>query len=191
MVSPSPMQPARPPDWSRGRARCWSSRVAASSRAFRGPARRPCPRRPRRTACRRQAATTVSMRFSTSQTRRTISSTRSTGTLISTIADISFSFRMSSRKVPVATSLISDVIGFFFSKATPASASAQHIELNLTHPDADTGTAELDREAGFAGLDAAADVVGLHLFGTAPFDARRFVRHARDRRTPAARRAAR
>ena len=34
---------------------------------------------------------------------------------------------MSSRSVPVATSVISDVIGFFFSKSTPAWASAQHI----------------------------------------------------------------
>ena len=56
-----------------------------------------------------------------------ISSVRSTGTLISTIADSTFSSRMSSRMVPVATSVISDVTGFFFSKATPAFASAQHI----------------------------------------------------------------
>ena len=58
--------------------------------------------------------------FSISQTSRMISSVRSTGTLISTIADINFSPRMSSRSVPVLTSVISDVIGFFFSKCTPA-----------------------------------------------------------------------
>jgi hypothetical protein len=73
------------------------------------------------------SATTVSTRFSTSHTSRTISSTRSTGTLISTMADMSFSLRMSSRRVPVGTSVISDVMGFRFSNVTPASASAQHM----------------------------------------------------------------
>jgi hypothetical protein len=56
-----------------------------------------------------------------------ISSVREIGTLISTMADISFSLRMSSRIVPVAGSFMSEVIGLRFSKATPAFASAQHI----------------------------------------------------------------
>src|SRR5581483_5485436 len=72
-------------------------------------------------------ATTVSMRFSTSHTSRIISSVRSTAVLISTIAESSFSLRISSRKVPVDTSVIKDVTGFFRSKLTPALAKAQHI----------------------------------------------------------------
>ena len=75
--------------------------LRACSRAARAPARprvsSPCSSQRVPTP----SATTVSTRFSTSQTRRMISSVRSTGTLISTIADISFSLRMSSRSVPV------------------------------------------------------------------------------------------
>src|SRR5450432_4051307 len=96
------------PSRSRMGASTWSSPS--------GPQRVPTPR-----------ATTVSNSFSASQTSRTISSVRATGTLISTIADISFSPRMSSRSVPLPTSVISDVIGFRFSKDTPAAPSRQHI----------------------------------------------------------------
>src|ERR1700675_4161194 len=72
-------------------------------------------------------ATTVSICFSTSHTRRIISSVRSALVLISTMAERTFSSRMSSLIVPVDTSLIKEVTGFFFSKETPAFASAQHI----------------------------------------------------------------
>ena len=131
------------------------------------------------------SATTVSICFSTSHTSRMISSVRSTGTLISMIADITFSFMMSSRIVPVATSLISDVTGFFFSKLTPALRQRPAHFLDIAEPHTDAGPAEFDGEADFAFLHAAADVVGLHFFGAAAMHAGRFMRHARIGKRPA------
>ena len=68
------------------------------------------------------------------------------------MADMTFSSRMSSRNVPVATSVISDVIGFFFSNATPAFGERPAHLLDLAEPHADARPAELDGEADLAHL---------------------------------------
>ena len=71
--------------------------------------------------------TWVGMRFSTSQMMRMISSVRATSTLISMMALITFSLRISVRMSPVLTSVIRVVMGLFFSNETPALARARDI----------------------------------------------------------------
>ena len=79
-----------------------------------------------------------------------ISSARATGTLISTIADISFSPMMSSRIVPVVTSDISEVIGILLLEFDARLRQSPAHLLDVLKPDADAGTAELDGEADLA-----------------------------------------